>query len=220
MHDKKVIERLIELRQLEEKKQLDDKQMQELIQLQERNSLLANMSLQQMQEELAKGKDLQPADIVGKNLAPIIEDYKKQFGKEDWYKEPKVEDGKVTLQFPSKESAANFLQNQAEQNRHFVVVDQATQKVMAYSKGDGTLYHGDGKPFVKGDELKPCGMGIEEYMKQKKSPSTLSPMSETVQDPVKAIQAAELPSVKDNHEESNVGEILDNNAQSDMQLGN
>ncbi|MBL7481517.1 type IV secretion protein Dot [Legionella bononiensis] len=217
MHDKKVLERLIELRQLEEKKQLDDKQMQELIQLQERNSLLANMSLQQMQEELAKGKELQQADIVGKNLDPIIEDYKKQFGKEDWYKEPKVENGKVTLQFPSKESVADFFQNQAEQNRKFVVVDQATQKVIAYSKGDGTLFHGDGKPYVKGDELKPCGMDIEEFKKQQMTLPKLSSMAETVSKPAEALDDVAFPSAKeqvgnDDHD------TLDNNKEPDFQI--
>ncbi|KTD44819.1 hypothetical protein [Legionella quateirensis] len=219
MHDKKVLERLIVLRQLEEKKQLEDKQMQELNQLIEKNSHLAKMSVLEMQEELAKGRDLQQADIVSKNLDPIIEDYKKQFGKEDWYKEPKVENGKVTLEFPSKEALSDFMQKQAELNRPFVLVDQATNKVMAYSKGDGTLFHGDGKPFVKGDELKPCGVDIEEYRKQQRSPSNLSPMAETVKDPSNAIQSAELLSSKDEHAEKEDSDTFDNDKQSDMQFG-
>ncbi|RUR20664.1 hypothetical protein ELY21_00840 [Legionella sp. km535] len=219
MHDKKVLERLIVLRQLEEQKKLEEQQLQELNQLMEKNSQLAKMSMLELQEALAKEKELPKADVSSKNIDPIVEDYNKQFSKEDWYREPKVENGRVTLAFPTKEAMTDFFHKQAELNRPFVVVDHATNKVMAFSKGDGTLYHGDGRPFVKGDELTPSGLDIEEYRKQQKGPTNLSPMSETVQDPGKGIDDAKLPSVPEKHAEHDDSQTLDDEKQSDMQLG-
>jgi hypothetical protein len=220
MTEKKVIERMIELRQLEEKKALDDKQKQELIDLSLKNAELTRMSLEQLQDELKKSAPEQEVSVKSNNLNDIIDDYKKKFGQEDWYKEPEAKNGKVDLVFPSKEAASNFMLEQAEKNRPFVVVDGKTNQVMAYSNGDGTLYHGDGKPFAKGDELSPSGGDINNFRMPLSKMSNLAPMSsETVQDTGKGVQdtavskPAEFP-------ESGVEAEVDNEQQSDIKPTN
>lgn len=151
------INRAITLKKLEEEKKINEKQAQELQKWLLENAALARLSSAQLQEELDKLTETQEVSIKSDNISDIIADYKKQFGDKDWYEEPKVEDGKVTLRFQTMEELTDFLQGQAQKNRKFVVIDAATNQVMAYSNGDGTLYHGNGKPFAKGDTLASCG---------------------------------------------------------------
>ncbi len=197
MIDKKTIERVIELKQLEEKKALDEKQAQELMSWQLRNAELAQLSLEQLQDELQKSAAPEEADFKSSNMDEILADYKKKFGEEEWYQEPKVDGNKVTLTFASKEALSDFAQEQAEKNRPFVVVDAKTQQVMAYSNGDGKLYHGNGKEFNKGDELRPCGGHIDDFKMplsaKSTSNSTLAPMNGTLTDTSKGLSGTTMP---------------------------
>lgn len=218
MIDKKVIERMIELRQLEEKKALDDKQTQELMDLSLKNAELTQMSLQQLQGELNKPTAEQEVSVKSNNLNDIIDDYRKKFGKEDWYKEPEAKNGKVDLTFPSKEALTNFIQEQADQNRPFVVVDAKTNQVMAYSNGDGTLYHGDGKPFVDGDELSLSGGDINDFRMPIPKGSNLAPMSaESVQDLGKGIKESDVSKPSESLENEVEAEV-NNEMESDIKL--
>lgn len=220
MTEKKVLERMIELKQLGDQKALNDKQAQEFMALSLKNAELAQLSLEQLQEELKKSAAEQKVSVKSNKLDDILTDYKAKYGKEDWYKEPEVKNGKVELVFPSIEAASNFMLEQAEKNRPFVVVDGKTNKVMAYSNGDGTLYHGDGRPFAKGDELSPSGGDINDFRMPLSKISNLAPMSsETVQDPGKGVKdtavskPAEFP-------ESGVEAEVDNEQQSDIKPTN
>lgn len=112
-------------------------------------------------EESAKKKQVL---IQSEQLDVLLKAYKDRFGEDDWYKKnpPKVEeDGSITMHFKSFDDLADFSKEQAEAGVPFVMVDRDTNKVMAYSNGDGKLYNGDGtefkagqKDFIDGDDFK------------------------------------------------------------------
>jgi hypothetical protein len=89
----------------------------------------------------------------------IVLAYNNMFGGKPGYVEPVVNtDGSINLSFPQKGDAENFCVGQAEKGRRFIVIDAETKTVMAYSNGDGTLYHANGDAFKKGDSLKPSSI--------------------------------------------------------------
>ncbi len=88
-----------------------------------------------------------------------------------------MEDGKVSLPFPSKQDEVNFYLDQCEKNREFVVVNIKTNKVVAYSNGDGTLYHGDGRAFHQGDTLSACGADFDSFYMPERENQSLMNMS-------------------------------------------
>lgn len=85
----------------------------------------------------------------------VIAQYKKMFAQDDWYNEeknqPHSDDGGINLKFKSQEDLANFALAQAETNQAFCLLDPNTKEILAYSKGDGVLYNGDGSIYEKGD---------------------------------------------------------------------
>ena len=86
----------------------------------------------------------------------IVLDYSKMFGGKAGYVAPVVNtDGSISLSFPKKGDAEDFCMDQAVKGRRFIVIDAETNTVMAYSNGDGTLYHANGDVFKQGDSLKP-----------------------------------------------------------------
>ncbi|KTD65593.1 substrate of the Dot/Icm secretion system [Legionella santicrucis] len=50
------------------------------------------------------------------------------------------EEGKVSFDFKTPEQMTDFFKQQAADGRRFVMVDAETNKVLAYSNGDGKLY--------------------------------------------------------------------------------
>ncbi|KGP63946.1 type IV secretion protein Dot [Legionella norrlandica] len=148
----KELERLLELKKKQEELQvLNQKDMLERIKLENKYLEFLQMNSQQMEEELKKRGPVKEVEVRSEDLDPIIEDYKKLYSKESWYKEPEIKDGKTHLSFPSQEAASNFFKDQAEKNRSFIVVDGATNKVLAYSNGDGKLYNGNGSVYQGGE---------------------------------------------------------------------
>lgn len=148
----KELERLLELKKKQEELQvLNQTDMQERLKLEKKYMEFLQMSSQQMEEELKKRGPVKEVDVKSKDIDAIVEDYKKLYSKESWYKEPETKDGKTTLTFPSQEALGDFLKGQAEKNRSFVVVDAATNKVLAYSNGDGKLYNGNKTPYTGGE---------------------------------------------------------------------
>ncbi|HFY0601834.1 TPA: Dot/Icm T4SS effector CegC4 [Legionella pneumophila] len=148
----KELERLLELKKKQEEQQvLNQKDMLERIKLENKYMEFLQMTSQQMEEELKKRGPVKEVDVKGKDIDPIIADYKKLYSKESWYKEPETKDGKTHLTFPSQEAAGTFFRDQAEKNRSFIVIDATTNKVLAYSNGDGKLYNGNGSLYQGGD---------------------------------------------------------------------
>lgn len=95
----------------------------------------------------------------------IIAAYNARFGGKPGFVQPvRNEDGSVSLSFPEKGDAESFFMDQAAKGRKMIIIDGETGTIMAYSNGgDGTLYHADGKPFEKGDELKPSTIKKEDF---------------------------------------------------------
>ena len=146
------LKKLLELKKQQEELQvLNQDQMQELMKLEMKYNKFLQMTSQQMEEELKKSGPVKEVNVNSKSLDQIIEDYKKLYGKERWYKEPEIKNEKTALTFPSQEAAGNFFKDQAEKNRSFIIVDIATNKVLAYSSGDGKLYNGNGSFYKGGD---------------------------------------------------------------------
>ncbi len=89
----------------------------------------------------------------------IVLAYNNMFGGKAGYVAPVVNtDGSIYLSFPEKGDAEDFCVDQAEKGRRFIMIDAETKTVMAYSNGDGTLYHANGDVFQKGDSLKPSSI--------------------------------------------------------------
>lgn len=112
-------------------------------------------------EENAKKKQM---SVQSEQIDAMLKAYKDRFGDDEWYKKhpPEVEeDGSLTMHFKSFDDLADFSQEQAEAGVPFTMVDKDTNRVLAYSNGDGKLYNGDGsefkagqKDFIAGDDLK------------------------------------------------------------------
>lgn len=153
------IKKLIELKKAEEKAKLNNEifnQQTLLMKLQKDFLEFSKLNSEEMQKLL--DKKIEPKTInveQASNVNSMVEDYRKKYSKEKWYKEPVVEGNKTKLTFPSQEEAANFMLDQAKKGQDFIVVDGKTQKVIAYSNGDGHLYNGDGKEFKPGDPFVP-----------------------------------------------------------------
>ncbi len=149
--NQKELERLLELKKKQETLQvLNQKDMQEKMKLESKYMHFLQMNSQQMEEELKKKGPVQSVEVESKDLDPIVEDYIKQFGKQSWYRKPETTDGRTNLTFPSQEEAGNFFKAQAEKNRSFIIVDDKTNKVIAYSNGDGKLYNGNDSVYNGG----------------------------------------------------------------------
>ncbi|MCW8444530.1 type IV secretion protein Dot [Fluoribacter gormanii] len=148
---KKDVERLLNLKKKQEELGvLNQKDMQEKMELENKHKEFLQMNSQQMEQELKKKGSMKKVGVEGEDLKLIIEDYKRKYGEQSWYKEPEEQDGKVTLTFPSEEEVGIFFEGQARDNRSFIIVDNKTNEVIAYSNGDGNLYNGNGSVYEGG----------------------------------------------------------------------
>lgn len=160
----KELNRLLELKKLQETQQvLNQSEMMERLKLEMKHLIFAEMTSEAMKEELKKKSDLQEVTLKSDDFHSILQDHKKRYGKESWYQEPKEEKGGIALAFPSEEAAGNFCKDQAEKNRSFMLIDPKTNKVLAYSNGDGKLYNGDGSVYQSGS-FKASQHGIESFI--------------------------------------------------------
>lgn len=165
---KKDIERMITLRQKEENKEkLTQQEMRELMNLSRHHKGYAEMTAAEMTEAFEKKSHTKNVDVVSNDdLDPVLQAYKEKYSKEKWYQEPETKDGKTSLAFPSEEDAAQFFREQAEAGHSFVVIDGKTNQVMAYSDGDGKLYHSNGNEFQSDELLQPGEDTLEAFLEQ------------------------------------------------------
>ncbi|RUR21738.1 type IV secretion protein Dot [Legionella qingyii] len=160
---KKEVERLLSLKKKQEELGvLNQKDMQEKMKLENKHKEFLQMSSQQMEHELTKKGSMKKVGVEGDDLKLIIEDYKRKYGEQSWYKEPEEKDGKVTLTFPSQEEVGIFFEAQARENRSFIIVDNKTNEVIAYSNGDGNLYNGNGSVY-EGGEFQSSNQSISDF---------------------------------------------------------
>lgn len=176
--NKTEITRLLELKKLQEVHQVLDKvAMQEKMKLEMKykeflhlNSLeMNNILINNTPLKASAHKVIDLSSSESDDMALIIKDYNKLYSKESWYKEPVTHNGKTSLTFPSETHLADFMMDQSDKHRKFIVVDGKTNKVIAYSDGDGILHHGDGKEFKPGDKPTPSDMDLGEFMAQRAS---------------------------------------------------
>lgn len=147
----KDLKRLLELKKDQETLQVLDKaQALEKMKLENRYREYLDMNSKDMEQILEEKTAPQVVELKSGTLSPILEDYKKLYSKESWYKEPEVRGDTTHLTFSSVEAAAEFFTEQAKKERAFLVVDVMTKKVLAYSNGDGKLYNGNGSEYTKG----------------------------------------------------------------------
>ena len=80
----------------------------------------------------------------GWDLEQASDLYTKKFSQESWYQAPnKTDDGDLNVPFPDEKTAMAFSEDIAKNGLSFIVVDDATGTVLAYSKGDGVLNYND-----------------------------------------------------------------------------
>lgn len=173
------LERLLALKKMQEelrtqKKELDELQLHEKTTLDRKYKQFASLTSQAMKEQLDQQLQVsatlstKKATVKSDELDLMLEDYNNLYpeercSKEPWYKKPEMKDGKMELAFPSEKAMTDFFEDQSSKNRAFMVVDAQTNKVMAYSNGDGKLYHGNGTEFKSGDKLTPSGVDLAQF---------------------------------------------------------
>lgn len=113
-------------------------------------------SLIPAEEEESKKKSIR---IQSEQVEALLAAYKEHCGAK-WFKDhppEKDENGRLSLTFKSEEDMASFFQKQAKEGQSFIMVDAATNKVIAYSNGDGKLYQTtkDGPKANEGGSLFP-----------------------------------------------------------------
>lgn len=127
--------------------------------------------------ELKKKSDPQHPLYSSTNLQLIIDAYNQKFCIDNAYKsgygKPNEQGGCLTLQFPTEKDEVAFDLEMAVKKISFKIIDPKTQLVIAYSNGDGKLYHGDDKEFNVGDSYyrSPQDKSRDVFLEQSKHPS-------------------------------------------------
>lgn len=91
-------------------------------------------------EESARKK--KSTSVQSEQTEALLEAYKKHCG-EEWFKNnppQKNDEGRLNLSFKSDEDMADFFKKQADSGKSFIMIDEKTNKVIAFSNGDGKLY--------------------------------------------------------------------------------
>lgn len=92
------------------------------------------------QEAAAKKRNV---TIQSEQADAILKALKDKFGEDEWYKKnppQKNKDGSLNVSFKSEEDMVSFLKDQAKEGKSFLLLDGATNKVVAFSNGDGNIY--------------------------------------------------------------------------------
>lgn len=163
------IQRLISLQKEQEKKDLTNEA--KFLALIEKYKEYENLNSVQMQKKLTEAMKPKVFKTQGEDneLLLMLKDFKNKFGKGKEFKEPQINNHTVILEFPSPKEAKEFFLEQAQKNRSFKVFDPDTNNVIAYSNGDGKLYHGDGKVFNPGESLSPSKVEDDNHHHQSSS---------------------------------------------------
>jgi len=159
----KEILRLIELKQLQEKNKLaDDLELIALLNKHSRYQKLTSVQMQLQLKESSKSEEV--AFQADKSIDLMLKDYKKKYGHLPSYVEPEFKNGNILLKFPSIDDTMSFFKEQSEKHRVFVILDINTSKIMAYSNGDGRMYHADGHEFKAGEQLTVSNINAQDFV--------------------------------------------------------
>jgi hypothetical protein len=169
------LKRLLELKKEAEISSLNREKQALLDELNSKYAEYALLNADALEANLKHIPTLRPVSVQSKEIDSIIDDYDKQFAGRPGYKKPETKNGMTVLCFDNEMDAGNFFLTQAQKGRGFRVYD-AQMRLIAYSKGDGTLYHANGEVFKTGDSFKPLP-GVSNQNFQLPKPEPESPVS-------------------------------------------
>ncbi|PWY57680.1 hypothetical protein DGG96_00875 [Legionella qingyii] len=126
------------------------------------------------------------AKIQSENTDELLKAFDKKLGSDDWYKQnppKKDKDGNLSMTFKSDKDMTEFFQDHAKEGNSFLMVDEKTNKVIAFSNGDGKLYKPGpdgskqeftgGSLFPSAEELKSLPEQKDFQMPQKQEESNM-----------------------------------------------
>lgn len=162
--------RLLELKQLQV---LNQDELKERIKLELKHKEFMHLNYAEMEAKL-KLLGLTPSQATVKSpfIDEVVQDYREQYAQESWYEEPVISGNDANFKFVSDEALTNFFMKLCEKKTSFVMYDIATKKVMAYSNGDGQLYHANGTAVKAGEPLKPSEIDEQGFEIPNLPPST------------------------------------------------
>lgn len=142
--------RLLELKKLQV---LNQDELKERMKLELKHKEFMHLTYTEMEAKLRMQG--QTSGVKSPFIDDIVNAYKEQYAQESWYEEPAASGNDVQFKFASEDELANFFMKQSEKGTSFVMYDVVTNKVMAYSNGDGHLYHANGDLVKAGEKIKP-----------------------------------------------------------------
>lgn len=115
-------------------------------------------TLEMLEKEVVARKK-KSTSIQSEQTEALLEAYKKHCG-EEWFKDnppKKDKEGRLNLSFKSDEDMADFFKKQADLGKSFIMIDDKTNKVIAFSNGDGKLYRPgkEGPQEITGKSIMP-----------------------------------------------------------------
>ena len=171
------LKQLIELKKEAEISSLNKEKQVLLDELNSKYTEYALLNAAALEASLKNTPTLRPVSVQSKEIDAIVDDYNKQFAGLPGYKEPETKNGMTVLHFANEMEAGAFFLTQAQKGRGFRVYD-AQMRLIAYSKGDGTLYHANGDVFKAGDSFKPLpGVSNQDFQVPKNEPEQEKPVS-------------------------------------------
>lgn len=116
--------------------------------------------------------------VKSDKINPILDDFSKKFKDDSWVKAhpPQEKDGRLALSFKTNQDMIDFNRDQAAKNRNFMVLDGATNKVMAYSQ-NGKFYHANGKEVKDGDQFTPSDKTLDQFKIPSPSQKAAEPLA-------------------------------------------
>lgn len=162
--------RLLELKKLQV---LNQDELKERIKLELKHKEFMSLNYAEMEAKLRiQGQTPIQTGVNSPFIDDVVNDYKEQYAQESWYEEPVANGNDVNFKFVSEEALTNFFMKLSEKEIPFVMYDVATKKVMAYSNGDGQLYHANGTAVKAGDPVKPSDIDEQGFEIPNLPPST------------------------------------------------
>ncbi|QLZ68879.1 hypothetical protein FOLKNPGA_01659 [Legionella sp. PC1000] len=145
----------------------------------------------EMQDLQALARKKKSTSIQSEQTEALLEAYKKHCG-EKWFKDnppQKDEEGRLNLSFKSDEDMAAFFKEQADLGKSFIMIDEKTNKVIAFSNGDGKLYRPgkDGPQEITDKSITPKESEMSDLPELDKFKM---PSKETTQESVTPLQQA------------------------------
>ncbi|EHL31292.1 hypothetical protein [Legionella drancourtii] len=153
--------RLLELKKLQV---LNQDELKERMKLELKHKEFMHLTYTEMEAKLRVQRQTSlQAGVQSPFIDDVVNAYKEQYAQESWYEEPGANGNDVQFKFASEEELANFFMKQSEKGASFVMYDVATKKVMAYSNGDGHLYHANGGVVKAGEKIKPSDIDEQSF---------------------------------------------------------